>query len=201
LIKKGDSIDEDRLVGLVSWGRECAQEGAPGVYARISFFYDWIVETVCENFPDDAPPYMECKTPDEDDWFIMMDRPSREPTKTSTNAPTETPTIKPTISPTRKPVPTFSPFASNLLTNLTDDDALRNITDDDDLTSLEEAIFLSWAISGLQECEGDCDNDDECEGDLVCFLRDEETVISPGCSGYEFIGQEVDVCIKPIFLP
>ena len=73
MIKKGDSIDEDRLVGLVSWGRECAQEGTPGVYARISFFYDWIVETVCDNFPEDSPPYMECTTPD------VTSAPTKEP--------------------------------------------------------------------------------------------------------------------------
>jgi hypothetical protein len=32
----------------------------PGVYSRISFFYDWIVDQVCELSPDDAPEYMGC---------------------------------------------------------------------------------------------------------------------------------------------
>ena len=201
MIKKGDSIDEDRLVGLVSWGRECAQEGSPGVYARISFFYDWIVETVCDNFPEDSPPYMECTT-----------------LSPPTNPTTDSPTIKPTLRPTRTPVSTLSQFPTEALGNITDDDALWNITGDDalwnitdddiddnlgsleELASLEEAVFLS-SMSGLQECEGDCDNDDECEGDLVCFKCDECITISPGCIGYENIGKHVDVCVKPNFLP
>jgi len=45
----GDSpSDEDILVGVVSWGKECADEDWPGVYARVSSNYDWIYQVVCE---------------------------------------------------------------------------------------------------------------------------------------------------------
>jgi len=33
-------------------------------------------------------------------------------------------------------------------------------------------------------CEGDCDNDNDCKGDLVCFTRDGDgTEAVPGCLG------------------
>ena len=48
----------------------------------------------------------------------------------------------------------------------------------------------------LGECEGDCDFDAECAGDLICYTRrDLEPV--PGCvgGGEETAGR--DFCVKP----
>jgi len=60
LFLKGETPEEDSLVGLVSWGYECGGD-APGVYARISYFYDWIVDQMCIMNPDAVPSYVECE--------------------------------------------------------------------------------------------------------------------------------------------
>ena len=46
----------------------------------------------------------------------------------------------------------------------------------------------------LKRCQGDCDHDNDCDGDLLCFQRDRyETV--PGCSGKGISG--TDYCASP----
>jgi len=35
----------------------------------------------------------------------------------------------------------------------------------------------------LQECQGDCDTDDDCDGNLYCFNRDDDDMPVPGCTG------------------
>ena len=49
-----------------------------------------------------------------------------------------------------------------------------------------------------KECEGDCDDDNDCEGDLICHQRSGFDSV-PGCGG-EGGSRDVfgkDVCIKP----
>jgi len=46
----------------------------------------------------------------------------------------------------------------------------------------------------LRECRGDCDDDSECDGDLICFKRDDLTPV-PGCSG-EGVSAK-DYCYDP----
>ena len=45
----------------------------------------------------------------------------------------------------------------------------------------------------LDVCEGDCDGDDDCKGDLVCFQRDGYREV-PGCLGKGDDGW--DYCIE-----
>jgi hypothetical protein len=69
-------------------GRGCADARFPGVYSRISFFYDWIIEQVCELSPDDAPEYMGCER---------------------SSAPSPAPSVSsiPSVSPMPSPEPTL----------------------------------------------------------------------------------------------
>ena len=46
----------------------------------------------------------------------------------------------------------------------------------------------------LGQCEGDCDNDQQCSGNLVCFQRNGGTPV-PGCEGND--GSRSDYCIDP----
>jgi hypothetical protein len=46
------------------------------------------------------------------------------------------------------------------------------------------------------QCYGDCDDDEDCEGDLVCFQRDAGDAV-PSCSGGEASDSDSDFCIDP----
>ena len=64
--------------------------------------------------------------------------------------------------------------------------------------SLPELVDLGWtpATIPLSECQGDCDNDNQCQGDLVCFENDVgETNVPEGCSGTA--NNHVDYCYRP----
>ena len=48
----------------------------------------------------------------------------------------------------------------------------------------------------LDECQGDCDSDNECNGSLICFRReDENDGTIPGCNGIDT--SKTDYCIDP----
>lgn len=47
----------------------------------------------------------------------------------------------------------------------------------------------------LKVCQGDCDEDADCKGDLVCFQRDPGDPV-PGCEGGEEAMSKTDFCIE-----
>lgn len=57
LLTPNNNYADDLLVGITSWGTGCGDSRYPGVYTRISRYYDWIVETMCTISPDSAPEY------------------------------------------------------------------------------------------------------------------------------------------------
>ena len=60
--------------------------------------------------------------------------------------------------------------------------------------------FIKWNPTDhypLNVCEGDCDKDSQCAGDLVCFQRDANEEV-PGCTGAvgESDKSSADICIR-----
>jgi hypothetical protein len=51
------------------------------------------------------------------------------------------------------------------------------------------------SVYPLGLCQGDCDDDDDCEGDLVCFQRSAGGGGVPGCQGSDSKG--LDYCVNP----
>jgi len=42
----GPMVCGEELIGIVSWGIGCGRKGYPGVYTEVSYFMDWITETM-----------------------------------------------------------------------------------------------------------------------------------------------------------
>jgi hypothetical protein len=40
--------------------------------------------------------------------------------------------------------------------------------------------------SKCSACQGDCDDDSDCEGDLICYQRDGDSPMPPGCTNLAF---------------
>ena len=49
LVAPADNPQGFVQVGIVSWGVQCGNPALPGIYSRISQFYDWVKETVVSN--------------------------------------------------------------------------------------------------------------------------------------------------------
>jgi Trypsin len=70
IIIPGEALEDDLLVGLVSWGEDCADPSFPGVNARISDAYDWIRATVCAMSA--YPPDDICHFLNDDDGVVPV---------------------------------------------------------------------------------------------------------------------------------
>jgi hypothetical protein len=177
LLIKGVDPEDDLIVGTVSWGRNCAARGFAGVYARTSFFHDWIVQTSCSLSPDDAP--FDCSnisqvtsTTDVPSSEPSAAPPSMEPTQGTADVPSSEPSAAPSMEPTQG-----------------SDTAVAT-------------SFVAWSPGRpLKQCEGDCDDDEDCDssqGELICYQIAGMTV--PGCEGQRE-RSIADYCIKIEDLP
>eukprot|EP00980_Cylindrotheca_fusiformis_P025931 scaffold14920_cov63-Cylindrotheca_fusiformis.AAC.4 len=60
-----------------------------------------------------------------------------------------------------------------------------------------ESVSIQYVLNnGLGRCEGDCDHDSDCAGNLVCFQRSANDAV-PGCVGGKDDSSRTDYCIRP----
>jgi hypothetical protein len=61
--------------------------------------------------------------------------------------------------------------------------------------------FVAWNPPlPLQHCQGDCDNDSDCDGEMICFHRNRfNSAIPPGCKEPQgmMILRITDFCVYP----
>ena len=53
-------------------------------------------------------------------------------------------------------------------------------------------------VTPLAMCEGDCDYDSDCKGDLICFQRDGDESV-PGCDDSQYATTGYAYCVSPTF--
>lgn len=130
---------------------------------------------------------------------------SEEPTPTPTPGPTEPP--KPSQPPVENMMMTNMPSSMPsstptlvLSTGLPTSDTrppLTNVPTNDPMDSTNLPTGLQVGVpkelpGTIAMCQGDCDNDDQCEGNLRCFRRSEFEPV-PGCSGEELM-ENINYC-------
>lgn len=112
----------------------------------------------------------------------LSQAPTTTHTPTQSNAPTLTHSFAPTTSPTISQAPTV--------------ENTPVLVPPEDL--FPELEFLSWTPDEpLDHCQGDCDYDDECAGDLVCYIQSGSSNV-PGCfKALEYIPSIANFCVYP----
>ena len=62
------------------------------------------------------------------------------------------------------------------------------------------SFFVYFKMCLRHNSKGDCDIDDDCDGNLVCFQREEGGGAVPGCVGGEEAVSRTDFCVRPVAL-
>lgn len=98
-------------VGIVSVGYGCAND-IPGIYARVSNYEDWIVETACTLTETSISFCIEAVLPSaapvQGPSASPVQTPSASPVQTPSGSPVQTPSASPVQAPSASPVQTPS---------------------------------------------------------------------------------------------
>jgi hypothetical protein len=197
---------------LLNRGRDCADPRHPGVYARTSYFYDWIVETSC-TLSRDPPDYFQCPRPSDAPSIV----PSLSPSSIPSDAPSIAPSSLPSVAPSDQPSLFVTPSQNHVTDfinpwNLSAKDAPPIVPSSSpsvapsDQPSLSTAPsqnrvidFIAWNPPAedrpLGHCRGDCDYDTDCAGDMLCFQRSWGSSSAPGCAEDASAPDFADFCI------
>nr|CAA67702.1 alpha 2 frustulin [Cylindrotheca fusiformis] len=130
--------------------------------------FDYCIRRV--DAPPGVAPTVPTADPSPDPTPDPSPDPTPDPSPSPVNSPTPDPTPGPTPDPTPGPTPASAPSGGDPPVKATYDFPL-----------------------GL--CEGDCDDDPDCEDGLICFQRDANESV-PGCSGGSSDRSRTDYCIK-----
>ena len=64
-------------------------------------------------------------------------------------------------------------------------------------TAIDKLEFISWnPPTPMEHCTGDCDRDDDCSGEMICFQRSGASPV-PGCESSDGIPAIADFCAYP----
>ena len=111
-------------------------------------------------------------------------------------APSSSPSVNPTSVPSS--IPSSSPAPSVNPTSVPSSIPSSSLAPSNAPT-ITPLHFGGWsyctASNPCGQCQGDCDGDAECQGDMVCHQRDRDEAVPFGCGGTPVSG--VDYCVEP----
>ena len=133
----------------------------PGIYSRTSYFYQWIADTICA-ISANPPEYLHCQGEQNTTIGTII-----EAEASISDAPTMHPTKYEASSTSNAPSVHCADHYDTLLPS----------------TKLDALQFVSWdrSLCPIGHCQGDCDYDEDCAGDMVCYKGASGPADIPGC--------------------
>ena len=193
--------------GLVCYQREAGNEEVPGCTggASDSKVTDYCIrpaaDTATNSTTSASPtPLPTTAQPTTQPTHEPTALPTVEPTPLPTNEPTPLQTVEPTPLPTAEPTP--APQTSSNIQSPTAPAPLPTTAPRPTAKPTQLQINRVGndgkpeQLYPLTLCQGDCDNDDECAGDLICHQREPFEAV-PGCTGGQSESGRTDFCIRP----